>query len=111
MGTKIIKQDDGKFGLFSTISDRIWAFDCDEAEMIRIWRERAAERAEKEMKEWLADVQGKGRGPKAESMTLKGALRSHQFIDPKLAEKDPAYQPEVDLDVELKKLKAQLKGA
>ena len=36
MGMRIIKQDDGKFGLFSTVSDRIIAIDCDEAEMVQI---------------------------------------------------------------------------
>lgn len=105
MGHKIIKQGDGKYGLFSTISDRIWALDCNEAEMIRIWRRRAAERAEKEMKEWLAEIKGDGPRPSQGTITLKQALKEHQFVDPTLAVKDPTYQPEVDFDVEIRKLK------
>lgn len=110
MGMKIIKDGD-KFGLFSTISDRIIAIDCDEAEMVQIWKDRAAERAEKEMKEWLAEVKGeKPHMPNTgEVLTVKKALKDHQWLDPKLAVKHPEYKEEVDFDVELRKLKNKLK--
>jgi hypothetical protein len=77
---RIIKQDDGKFGLYSTVSDEIWAFDCDEKEMIRIWKKRAAERAEIEMEDWLENVTGDRPHPDKEYvMPLDDALESHQF--------------------------------
>ncbi len=109
MGTQMIKQDDGKFGLFSTISDRIYAIDCDEAEMIQIWKDRAAERAEEEMKRWLEETKGK-RPAMSKPITLKQALRDHQFHDnPKLLESHPEYKGEFDFDEVLRKRQKELK--
>lgn len=34
MGTRLIVQDDGKFGLFTTISDQIYMIDADDEEII-----------------------------------------------------------------------------
>ncbi len=103
MGTRIIKQDDGKFGLFSTVSDRVWAIDCNEDEMVEIWKERAAEKAEHEMREWLADVQGKGKGQRRDnSMTLQESLEVHQFLSEDCVERNPEYQSEFDFDKLLK---------
>ena len=107
MGTRIIQQPDGKFGLFSTISDRIWAVDCTEAEMIRIWRDRAAASAEKEMREWLEEVKDKERNWRSSSMTLGEALKGHRFHKPGLAEKHPEYAGEVEFDEEVRKLKTK----
>jgi hypothetical protein len=76
MASAIIKQEDGKFGLFTTVSDTIYAFDCDEKEMVRIWKERAAERAEQEMKQWLEEVKT-GHDWRGTSMTFKEALEQH----------------------------------
>lgn len=101
MGTRIIKQDDGKFGLFSTVSDRVWAIDCTEDEMVEIWKERAAEEAEYKMREWLADVQGKGRR-QTNSMTLQESLEVHKFLSEDCVERNPEYQSEFDFDKLLK---------
>jgi len=79
MGMKIITQPDGKYGLFSTYSDTIIAIDCDEEEMIRIWRDRAAAEAEREMKSWLAQARGEEPRIWAEPLTLKQALKDHLF--------------------------------
>jgi hypothetical protein len=79
MGTKLIVQDDGKFGLWTTFSDQIYALDCSEEEIIQIWRERAAERAEQEMRDWIAEARGEKPGVPGSRMTLKEALKSHLF--------------------------------
>ncbi len=107
MATRIILQDDNKFGLYSTVSDRIWAFDLTEDEMIEAWKERAALLAEQEMKEWIADVTGKGRRPylKQEALTFKQALKQHRFHNVNFAERNPEYTSEVELDNELKEIK------
>lgn len=80
MGMRMIKQDNGKFGLFSTFDDRIKAFDLSEEEMIEIWKERAAIRAEEEMKDWLAEAKGE-RPRHSTPMTTKQALEKHRFIE------------------------------
>ena len=100
MGTRIIKQPKGKFGLFSTISGRIYAIDCDEQEMIRIWRQRGAERAEREMVEWLE--QTKSGHFLDESMTLNAALKEHQFGN-------CAVESEAEFDKVLRKRKKKRK--
>jgi hypothetical protein len=71
MTTKIIIQDDDKFGLYSTISDTIYAIDCTKEEIIKIWKESAAQQAEKEMERRLESNRGK--------MTLEEALNNHIF--------------------------------
>ncbi len=77
MGTRLIVQPDGQFGFFSTVSDSIWALNCDEEEIIRLWKERAAERAEEEIKDWLAEARGEKWGPENSRMTLAEALKEN----------------------------------
>ena len=101
MGLRIILQENGNYGLFSTISDRISALDCTEAELIQIWRDRAAERAEEEMKGWLEDIkEGRMHG----TMTAKEALKTHKFHSEKFVKKHPPeYDGEIEWDKELRK--------
>ncbi len=110
MATKIIRQEDGKFGLFSTVSDRIYAVDCDEAEMIRIWSRNAAERAEEdkrkwvlEKKRWLEEIKIP-RLRKESSITLKQAIKEHQFVTAEFAAENPEYQDEFEFDQEIQKI-------
>ena len=100
MGMRMFKQDDGKYGLFSTFDDRICAIDCDEEEMIQLWRERAANRAEQEMRDWIAETKGE-RPRHSNPMTLKQALKEHKFVKKPLID-DPFYADEVAWDKELR---------
>ncbi len=105
MGTKVIIQKDGQFGLYSTISDRIEAFDCDNAEMIRIWKDRAARKAEQEMKDWLASIKSDGRHfPRYNEATIteNKAVKNHQFLSEDVVKENPIYQGEFDFDQKIK---------
>lgn len=105
MGTRVIIQENGQFGLYSTISDRIEAFDCDEAEMIEIWKERAASKAEQEMKDWLAAIKSDGRHfPRYNeaTITIKKALKNHNFISEDIVKEYPNYKGEFDFDQKIK---------
>lgn len=104
MGTRIIRQDDGKYGLFSTISDRIYAIDCTREEMIQIWRERAVRRAEQEMSDWLDSLEDHRHFRASETLTLNEALKKHTFHSAKVR-KIKEYAGEAEFDDELRKLK------
>lgn len=109
MGYKLIVQDDDKFGLFNGMSDRVVIIDQTEDELVAVWKERAAERAEQEMREWIADAKKtSSRYPKT---TLKQALKDHQFLSTKgeYAEYNKTeHSDELEFDVELRERKKQL---
>ena len=101
MGTKII-QDGNKFGLFSTFSDRIWALDLTEEEMIELWAKQAAHRAREEMRKWLDDLKDERHWQ--EPMTLDEALENHRTHPAHAAEEwDKGFLPEIEFDDQLLK--------
>lgn len=81
MPTRLILMPDGKFGLFSTVSDRIWAIDCTEADVINIWKAKAARSAEDEMRQWLKEAKERGTAAGG-CMSLEEALQEHVFLHP-----------------------------
>ncbi len=84
MGTRLIRQPDGKWGLWSTVSDRISILDCDEEELVKVWGERAARQSEESMRQWLEEA--KGEHPRS-VMSLEEALREHQFHSDDIVER------------------------
>ena len=106
MGTQIIKQPDGRFGLFSTYSDRIYAYDMTEEDMVEVWKKRAASQAEEEMRKWLAEIEADH--PHSKPISLDEALKDHQSHPENAAEIwRPEYAEEVEWD---KKLQERFPG-
>jgi hypothetical protein len=56
MGNQIIKQPDGKFAVFSSITDRIIVWDATADEIVEYFAERAAERAREDVRRTIEYV-------------------------------------------------------
>lgn len=99
MSTNIIKEPDGKYGLFATIGSRIFAFNRTPEELIEIWKRRAARQAEQEMRQWLADINDDQHPDKP--MSLEEALQTHQYLEPNQITK-PEYFSEFEFDIRVR---------
>lgn len=74
MATRLVVQDNNKFGLYSTVSDTIYAINCSKEEIIAIWVEKMSRQAEEDMVNWISNVDS-GRGV----ISLEDALDYHIF--------------------------------
>lgn len=106
MGMSLIRQPDGKWGLFSSYSDRIVALDLTREELIEAWAEQAANRAREEMRRWIAVNEGEEQGYEPKPKTLNQALKEHRTHAATLPETDntdylETLKGEMEIDDEL----------
>lgn len=64
MGWSVVKQPNGKYALFSTISEACFAIDCDEADIEEIYYEDAVAKARRDAKEFARQGVARANGEK-----------------------------------------------
>lgn len=96
MGTRIIMQSNGLYGLFSTVTDRIVAYNCTEEDLVQIEREYHANEAERRTRDWLRRIRDGEPRPARSTLTMAEAFERHEFQNAG-SDRDRAF------DVELRK--------
>ena len=84
MARILLKQPDGKWAQYSTISDSLIVWDCTKEEMLTFAAKEAAEEAEVRMIRWMGDVESSQ--PVVRQITWEEAVASHreQYPEDKL---------------------------